>query len=655
VNHLADSTSPYLRQHAGNPVDWYPWGPEALALARAEDKPILLSIGYAACHWCHVMAHESFEDANTARLINERFVAIKVDREERPDLDAIYMKAVQAITGSGGWPMTVFLTPDTRPFYGGTYFPPGDSHGLPSFKRVLIAASDAYRSRRSEVLGVVAQIAAGLRPPSLAPADLSQAALDRAADDLEREFDAGAGGFGGAPRFPQSMALEFLLPRKRALVENSLEAMARGGIYDQLGGGFHRYAVDAHWLVPHFEKMLYDNALLSRLYLSAYQATKRPLYRRIVEETLDYVLREMTSLDGGFYASQDADSEGEEGRYYVWSWEELAAAPDAARYFGATAAGNFEGKNILSLPTGAVDGLPGPVALGRRQLLAARQRRVPPRRDDKVLASWNGLMIRSLAEAAATLGRTDYLGAARRAAGRLLSALRRSDGRLLRSAGTEIPGFLEDHAALGLGLLNLYEATGEEKWLRESVSLADAALALSWDDASGVFFDTGSDAERLIVRPRELQDNAVPSGSSLICDLLLRLAVLLGNEGYRKHGEAVLSANLGFALRYPLAFGHLLAAADFAAADPVEIAIVGAPDDPVTRSLVESAFGVFLPNRVMAVGDPAGMTAPPVSTLLTGRPLVGGRPAAYVCRQRVCLPPVTDPAELSSILRGGGE
>ncbi len=391
MNHLADATSPYLRQHASNPVDWYPWGPPALALARAEDKPILLSIGYAACHWCHVMGHESFEDPDTARLINERFVAIKVDREERPDLDAVYMKAVQAITGLGGWPMTVFLTPDTHPYYGGTYFPPRDSHGLPSFRRVLVAASDAYRARRSEVLGAVGQIGAALRAPPSAPADLSQTLLDRAANDLESEFDASTGGFGGAPKFPQSMALVFLLPRKQFVVERSLEAMARGGIYDQLGGGFHRYSVDARWLVPHFEKMLYDNALLSRLYLHGYQATRRPLYRRIVEETLDYVLREMTGPGGGFYATQDADSEGEEGKYYTWGWDGLAAL-GVAEYFGATPGGNFEGKNILSVPSGSVDVIPEAVAAGRQQLFANRQERVPPRRDEKVLAGWNGLM-----------------------------------------------------------------------------------------------------------------------------------------------------------------------------------------------------------------------------------------------------------------------
>jgi uncharacterized protein YyaL (SSP411 family) len=648
LNYLAGSTSPYLRLHAGNPVDWRPWGPEALALARAEDKPILLSVGYAACHWCHVMAHESFEDPDTARLINERFVAIKVDREERPDLDAIYMKAVQAISGSGGWPMTVFLTPDARPYYGGTYFPPQDSHGLPSFTRVLLAASDAYRTRRDEVQGAVAQIVAALGPAPSAHADLSQALLERAANVLVGEFDASTGGFGPAPRFPQSMALEFLLPRQRGVVERSLEAMARGGIYDQVGGGFHRYSVDAQWLVPHFEKMLYDNALLSRLYLHAYQATRRPLYRRIVEETLDYVLRDLTGPGGGFYASQDADSEGEEGKYYTWRWEELAAL-GVADYFGAVPEGNFEGKSILSVPAGPMDQLPEAVTEGRRQLFARRQERVSPRTDEKGLAGWNGLMLRSLAEAGASLARTDYLDAATRAAGWLLSSLRRPDGRLLRCAGSDTPGFLEDHAALGLGLLSVYEATGEESWLREAIALANAAIALFWDEAAGVFFDTGSDAEALIVRPREVQDNAVPSGNSLMCDLLLRLAAVLGNEGYQRVSEAALGANVGYAVRYPLAFGHLLVAADFAVADPVEIAVIGAPGDASTEALLRGVHAVYLPYRVLAVGDPASPIAG-LGPLLADRSLLGGRPTAYVCRRRVCLPPIADAGELVSTL-----
>jgi uncharacterized protein YyaL (SSP411 family) len=648
LNHLAGSTSPYLQQHASNPVDWYPWGPQALALARSEDKPILLSIGYAACHWCHVMAHESFEDPETARLINERFVAIKVDREERPDLDAIYMKAVQAITGSGGWPMTVFLTPDTHPYYGGTYFPPQDGNGLPSFRRVLIAASDAYRGRRSDVMGAVGQIGDALRPPLSDSADLTHVLLDGATSALVGEFDAGTGGFGGAPKFPQAMALEFMLPTKPSVVERSLEAMARGGIYDQLGGGFHRYSVDARWLVPHFEKMLYDNALLSGLYLHAYQATRRPLYRRIVEETLDYVVREMTGPDGGSYTSQDADSEGVEGKYYVWQWDELAEL-GVADYYGATPGGNFEGKNILSVPAGLMDELPDEVTEGRRLLFARRQERVPPRTDEKALASWNGLMLRSLAEAGVSLGRADYLEEATRAAGWLLSSLRRSDGRLLRSAGADIPGFLEDHAALGLGLLSLYEATGGERWLRESVSLADAAVELFWDEASGVFFDTGSDAEPLIVRPREVQDNAVPSGNSLICELLLRLAALLGHDVYRTRGEAVLRANLALAERYPLAFGRLLTAAAFAAADPVEISIVGAPGDRSTRALLESAQSVYLPYRIIAVGGSTNVEAP-LSPLLADRVSVGGTPAAYVCRRRVCLPPVSDAGSLARVL-----
>src|SRR5215204_2570949 len=538
MNRLASETSPYLAQHAENPVDWYPWGEEALARARREDRPILLSIGYAACHWCHVMAHESFENEETARLMNDLFINIKVDREERPDLDGIYMQATQAMTGHGGWPMTVFLTPDTVPFYTGTYFPPQDRQGMPSFRRVLHAVADAYRSRRSsvdETATKMRELYANTTLPGTATGQLTAQTLDRAYRAIAQRYDARNGGFEGAPKFPQAMTLDFLLRywRRTAtdyaleMVGTSFRKMARGGIYDHLGGGFHRYAVDAIWLVPHFEKMLYDNALLARLGTHLWQATRDPEVRRVTEETIDWVAREMTSPGGGFYSSLDADSEGHEGTFYVWTREELDPTLGdegklAAAYWGVTGEPNFEGKYILYAPheIGVVAARAGvsvadvteSVTNARAVLLARRARRERPGRDEKILAAWNGLMLRGVAEAARAFGRDDYRTLAVRNGEFLLREMVR-DGRVMRAhtAGvTRIPGFLEDHAAVALGFLDLYGLTFDERWLTEAKKIGAAIDEWFWDERAGAYFDTARDHEQLLTRPRDVTDNAVP-------------------------------------------------------------------------------------------------------------------------------------------------
>jgi uncharacterized protein YyaL (SSP411 family) len=675
ANRLARETSPYLLQHAHNPVDWYPWGEEAFARARAEDKPILLSVGYSACHWCHVMERESFENEEIARLMNELFVNIKVDREERPDVDAVYMTAVQALTGHGGWPMTVFLTPDGRPYWGGTYFPPEDRQGMPGFPRVLRAMAQAYREQHDQVLRQADRIAQHLRAARdfRAPGDLVPELLDRAALGLLQNFDAQHGGFGGAPKFPPAMALDFLLrywkrtgdARARHVVEFTLEKMARGGLYDQVGGGFHRYTVDAAWLVPHFEKMLYDNALLAQVYLHAWQATGRPLYRRVVEETLDYVLREMTDPAGGFSSSQDADSEGEEGKFYLWTPEEIAAAvgPEAARvvsaYYGVTEHGNFEHRTILHVPRDDaavaaelgldVETLHATLAESRRRLYAARAGRVHPGRDDKVLTAWNGLVLRALAEAAAALERDDYRAAAVRNADFLTSALVR-DGRVLRSwkAGqAKIDGYLEDYALLADGLLGVHALTFDARPLLVARDLADRMLDLFWDEAVQGFYDTARDAERLIVRPRDPLDNATPSGSSVAIGVLLRLGVLLGEERYTRHGTAALAALRDALSGYPSAFGEALGALDFALSTPVEVAVVGEREAADTRALVGVVYGRYLPNKVVAGRAPDDDRLLALSPLLAGKEARDGRPTAYVCRHYACRAPTSDLLELA--------
>ncbi|HEV2882056.1 MAG TPA: thioredoxin domain-containing protein, partial [Pyrinomonadaceae bacterium] len=679
TNRLQNETSPYLLQHAHNPVDWYPWGEEALAKARAENKPILLSIGYSACHWCHVMERESFENEEIAALMNENFVNIKVDREERPDLDQIYMNAVQLMLGHGGWPLTVFLTPDLVPFYGGTYFPPEDRFRLPGFPRVVTGVADAYRTRPDEIAETTTSFLNELRRMNVAHESdepLNTQLLDAAHSALARTYDLRHGGFGGAPKFPASMNLEFLLRthlrigdgQALDMVTHTCRKMAEGGLYDQLGGGFHRYSTDAHWLVPHFEKMLYDNALLSRLYLEAYQATGDGFYRRIAEETLDYVVRDMTSPEGGFYSAEDADSEGEEGKFYVWTPAEIRAvlgpeeADLAERFWDVTERGNFEGENILYVPrppeaVAAEFGLSpeelwGRITEIRSRLFAAREGRVRPGRDEKVLAAWNGLMLRSFAFAARVLDREDYREVAERNAAFLLEKLR-SDGRLRRSykdGRARFNGYLEDYAMVADGLVVLYEATFETRWLAEAESLCDAVLELFWDERQRTFYDTPADHEELVTRPRDVYDSAAPSGNSVTTDVLLRLALLLDREDYRARAEAVLEELSGGMEKLPGAFGRLLAALDFHLSRPREIVIVGDPASPDTRALIDAVYAGYLPNKVVAGRAPEDDESAGLVQLLADRPTRDGEATAYVCEGYACQTPTTDPEELAGQL-----
>jgi len=662
-NRLANETSPYLRQHADNPVDWYPWGDEALEKAAQEDRPIFLSIGYSACHWCHVMAHESFEDPETAAFLNEHFINIKVDREERPDLDRIYMSAVQALTGGGGWPLSVFLTPDGRPFYGGTYFPPQPRYGMPSFSQVLESVISAWRQRRQEIVQGSSQLTASIEQQMALPfADDSatprSGTMDVAVEELRSSFDWMRGGWGQGPKFPQPMVLEFLLryhhtsgdERALEMVSRSLQAMARGGMYDQLGGGFHRYSVDDRWLVPHFEKMLYDNAQLARVYLHAWQVTEEPLFRRIAEETLDYVAREMTAPEGGFYATQDADTEGEEGKFYLWTLEEIRdLLGDRAEAFmpayGVTTEGNFEGRNILTF-SASMDKRAA-LAEARQRLLDARRKRVHPARDEKVIVSWNGLMLAAFAEAARVLQRKDYREIAERNAEFLLDQLRPSPDRLRhtwKDGEASAEGYLEDHTHLVEGLLELYRTTFDARWYRAARELVEGIIAHFRAPAG--FFDTPNDSESLIVRPRELQDNAVPSGNGMAATVLLRLAGLAVEPGYLELANQALSSVQPALSRYPLGFGQWLVALDYALAHPRDIAIVGPPGAADTQALLEVATAGYQPHRVVAVGDPAEEAIP----LLRDREPVDGQAAAYVCVNFTCQAPVTDPEELHNLL-----
>jgi uncharacterized protein YyaL (SSP411 family) len=681
MNRLANETSPYLRQHAENPVDWYAWTDEALERARTEDKPILLSIGYSACHWCHVMAHESFEDEATAQVMNDLFVNIKVDREERPDLDDVYMQAVQALSrGHGGWPMTVFLLPDGRPFYGGTYFPPEPRGGMPSFQQVLLAVGDAYRNRRDEMEKAAGDLTQALQRDALGigglASDLNADLLDAAYENMARNFDKVRGGYGGAPKFPQPMNLEFLL-RAHARTGNeaalthlthTLKQMARGGIYDQLGGGFHRYSVDANWLVPHFEKMLYDNAQLSRVYLHAWQATGDDFFKTIAEEIYDYVLREMTAPEGGFYSTTDADSEGEEGKFFVWTTQELetllgADAPIAIEYWGVTPRGNFEGHNILYLPSDeavaaerlglSVEQLRERIGEIKHTLYAARTQRVAPGLDDKILTSWNGLMLASLSEAARVFKRADYYDAAVRCGEFLLGTMRTADGRLLRTyrnGEAKIDGYLEDYAALVDALLELYQTTFDERWFNEARTLADVALA-RFRAGDGGFYDTSAEHESLIARPRSLQDNATPAGSSLITRGLVELAAYTGSSEYADAAYGTLRLLTAAMREYPQAFGEALNAVDMLVRGVDEVAIVGALDDAATQALLDVAQQPYRPNviRALAPRDVAGEANIP---LLGYRTMRDGVPTVYVCRNFACQMPVTTPKDVERLLAG---
>ena len=678
-NRLIDETSPYLLQHAHNPVDWYPWGPDALERAKAEDKPILLSVGYSACHWCHVMERESFEDPQTAAQMNEGFICIKVDREERPDIDSIYMTAVQALSGQGGWPMTVFLTPDGKPFYGGTYFPPQDRHQMPGFPRVLQAMSQAYKENRAEVVLATDQLLERMRQVANTARSLEPLTADvmhQAFRGIAGGFDDTHGGVGHAPKFPQPMTYEFLLrhylrtqdPHALEIVELTLDRMAWGGIYDQIGGGFHRYSTDAFWLAPHFEKMLYDNALLAKLYLHAYQVTGKELYRRVVEEILEYVRREMTDPSGGFYSAQDADSEGVEGKFFVWTPQEVAQVlgdEDAAtfnRYYDVAPEGNFEGSSILHVAADPADiaaeaglaplELEALLARSRARLHEAREQRIHPGLDDKVLTAWNALMMRAFAEAAAVLGRSDYRDIANQNAKFLLEALREGGGRLLRTykdGKAKLNGYLEDYAYLIDALVALHEVAFDGRWLQEAIGLGQDMVDLFWDEPSGAFYDTGKDHETLIVRPRDISDNAVPAGSSMAADVLLRLAIITGDSEHERIATTALRSARDLMTRFPTGAGQWLCALDFYLSSAKEIAIVGAPEEEATRALHSEVYRHYLPNRVLlgSAGDDPTLAELP---LMEGRGMVDGHPTAYVCQSYVCQLPVTDPQALAGQL-----
>jgi len=672
-NRLANETSPYLLQHAGNPVEWYPWGPEALEKARTEDKPILLSIGYAACHWCHVMAHESFEDAETARAMNEAFVNIKVDREERPDVDGIYMQAVQAMTGHGGWPMTMFLMPDGRPFYGGTYFPPEDRPGLPAFKTILRSVRDAYARKRETLDNSAGQLLTQIYQANLVTARGGTAptlqSLELAYRSLAQRYDVRYGGFGAAPKFPATMVMDFLLRYwKRTgtayaleMVLDSFRRMARGGIYDQLGGGFARYSVDAIWLVPHFEKMLYDNALLVRLGAHLWQATKDEEIARVTVETVDWLEREMTSPAGGFYSSLDADSEGHEGKFYVWTEAEIDSllgqdSPTFKRYYGVTRGGNFEGQNILFVAAdpGAAAArlglsraeLDASLARAKGILYGARASRVWPGRDEKILAAWNGLMLRGVATAARVFRHQRFRTLALRNA-EFLAREMVSNGRVMRShkeGVTRIGGFLEDHAAVALGFLAVYELTHDRRWVDDARTIADAMIQWFWDEEKGFFFDTAKDAEQLITRPRDQTDNATPSGTSLAVELLLHLAELQHDSDLRRRAAFTLETLAEAAAKHPSAFGHLLGSVDMELNGAIQIALVGNHDDAAFQALERVVGEQYVPSMVLAGGEPGAHGS---VQLLEGRTPRDGKPAAYVCRGYTCDAPTTDPSELA--------
>jgi uncharacterized protein YyaL (SSP411 family) len=678
-NHLAGETSPYLLQHAENPVDWYPWGPEALGRARAEDRPIFLSIGYSACHWCHVMERESFENEAIAGQLNRDFVAIKVDREERPDLDDVYMAAVQAMTGGGGWPMSVFLTPGLEPFFGGTYFPPDDRHGMPSFPRVLEAVADAYRNRRAEVAAQARELSAHLRnmlDVQPGTADPARRQLDAAAARLAGTFDPVHGGFGGAPKFPAPMTLEFLLRTWRRtrsdetlrMVTFTLDAMADGGIRDHLAGGFARYSTDVRWLAPHFEKMLYDNAQLAHCYLEAYRATGMDRYAHVAAETLDFMLRELATEEGGLASALDADSEGEEGRFYTWDHGQLISTLNAAGlddadagllagYWGVIPAGNWEGRNILHVSRGATAPGPALVAAGQQALLAAREERIRPGRDDKQLAAWNGMALRAMAAGALVLGEDRFMAATRRivefVTGRLLH-----DGdrlwRTARGAATHTPGFAEDYANVADGLLGAYAALGDPDLLLLARSLMERAIGDFWDEASGTLFDTGPEHDLAVTRPRSLLDNATPSANSVAADVLLRLAILTAEPELDRRARSILRAAAPALERQPAAFGRMLCAADRSLAQPLDAVVVGPPDDVDALALRRAVARPYAPDLVIAPipDDPARAGRAVTLPLFEGKAARDGRPTAYVCRGYACDEPTSDPARAAAQVVG---
>tara|TARA_Y100000588_G_scaffold130035_1_gene142429 strand:- start:7968 stop:10013 length:2046 start_codon:yes stop_codon:yes gene_type:complete len=677
-NRLINETSPYLLQHAQNPVDWYPWGNDAFNRAKNEDKPILLSVGYSACHWCHVMESESFENLAIAEIMNEKFVCIKVDREERPDVDAIYMSAVQAMTGQGGWPMTVFLTPDGEPFFGGTYFPPQDRGGLPAFPRVLEVMADTYRDKRSEVLETSQKLISHIR--GISPKDndleiLESKIIDTAFSKLQDNFDNKYGGFGLQPKFPQPMIYEFLLkyyiktglPEALEMVEVTLNNMAAGGIYDHLRGGFHRYSTDTYWLVPHFEKMLYDNALLIRLYLHAYQVTGNNTYRVVVEETLDYVIAEMTDKSGGFFSSQDADTEGEEGKYFVWRPEEIEDLLGKEqgslfnKYFNVDIDGNFEGMSILNVTMSKSDfmfseGLEKSefenlISQSKSLLLESRATRTSPGIDDKILTSWNSLMIGAFAEAGSILGRSDYVSIAERGADYILKTLVTED-RLLRTSRNgqaKLQGYLEDYSFLVNSLILLHEATLSQKWLNAAIKFTENMINLFWDKKNKQFYDTGIDHESLIIRPINFQDNAIPSGAAIAADVLLKMAVITGRKEFEQYGKDALKSSVPMLNQYPLGAGHWLCVLDFYLDKTKEIVVLGKSKSCDTKELVAEVFRHYIPNRVFVGNDVEDET---VSNLpiLQRKNLVNGKATAFVCEDYVCSLPSSTPESFAKQL-----
>ena len=673
TNRLSGETSPYLLQHAHNPVDWYPWGNAALRRAKKENKPIFLSIGYSACHWCHVMERESFEDHEVAKVLNASFVSIKVDREERPDLDEIYMTAVQLMTGRGGWPLSAFLTPDLEPFFGGTYFPPEDAHGMPGFKTVLRRVAEAWRQRPDELADSAGRMVDVLRAEvSLEPSRSGMpdaSVLSHAAAELRRQFDSRWGGFGGAPKFPPSAASALLLRQQlhtgeedlMEIITVTLDRMARGGMYDQLGGGFHRYSVDAQWLVPHFEKMLYDNALLSRVYLEAWQATGRDLYRRVAAETLDYVLRDMTDPCGGFHSAEDADSEGEEGKFYVWRPDQIRSvlgkedAGSFCRRYGVSEGGNFEGHSILHLPhDGAAEGQPQDrLDALREKLLAERNRRVRPGKDDAVLAAWNGMMISALARGYQVLGDERYLTAARRAAESVTTEMVR-DGVLMRTPGGS-PGYLDDYAEMAGGLIDLYEASFQLRWLEAADRLAGRMVADFWDRENGGFFYTSAAHKSLLVRTKPFYDGATPSGNATATLVLLRLSRLLDNRDYGSKAETVLQTMVDSMRSQPQAHLNLLCALDFWLHPTKDVVILGDPDGDDTAAMLEVIHGRFLPHRILALARPSaveGKAAEHLIPLLEGKRMIGGKTTVHLCEDFTCERPINDPVTLKKMLDG---
>ncbi|MGH9943849.1 MAG: thioredoxin domain-containing protein [Pyrinomonadaceae bacterium] len=681
TNRLIHESSPYLLKHAHNPVDWHSWSEEAFTKAQAENKPILLSIGYSACHWCNVMERESFESEEIARQMNEHFVNIKVDREERPDVDQIYMNAVQMMLGHGGWPLTVFLTPALVPFYGGTYFPPEDRHNLPAFPRVLRGVAEAYRAQPEEIAETAQNVLKELRRLTETRESneaLSPALLDAAYQGLARNYERRFGGFGGAPKFPAAMNLEFLLRQHQRtgdakaleMVTHTCRRMAEGGMYDQLGGGFHRYSTDAQWLVPHFEKMLYDNALLSRLYLHVFQVTGDPFFRRVAEHTLDYVVREMTDAQGGFYSAQDADSEGVEGKFFVWSRAEIvrllgeANADLVAAYYGVTEGGNFEGQNILHLSRPAeevaedfnlsVEQFEQKVAKASQILFEARELRIKPGRDEKVLTAWNGMMLASFAEASVILHRPDYLKVAERNAEFLLDTMRR-DKKLLhtyKDGQAKLFAYQDDYAQLATGLLSLYEATGNLRWLKAALELTTQMNEEFWDAEAGGYCYTGHSGEQLIVRTKDFFDNATPSGNSVAAALLLRVFVLTENQDYQRQAVTIFRLNRDAMTRYSSAFGCLLGALDFYLSTPKEIVIMGRADSVDVCPLTKEVWKHFLPNKVLVqAGESDLPEAISYLPLLRERPVIDGRATAYVCENYVCQQPVTNAQALARLLQ----